>query len=101
MSRHERFFGPGLRSPSTLLMIDERDALLRTAAAHYPGLSHREIARRLRTALMRYREGRWRRTCTELRPPHPPEKIEAVLWAILKTHDRVVSEATVRRALYS
>jgi hypothetical protein len=99
--RHERFGGVGQRSPSTLLLLDERRVLLRAAAAHFPGLSHREIARRLRTALMRYRDGRWRRTCTELRPPHPPEKIDAVLWMILRVRDAVPSEMTIRRALYS
>ena len=37
--------GRGQRSPQTLLMIRERDALLREAARFYPGASDREAAR--------------------------------------------------------
>jgi hypothetical protein len=92
--------GPGCRTPATLLLIDERDALLVEAARHFPGLSHREIARRLRTAIQRYQSGRWRRTRTELTcPPEHRGRLEAVLWAILKTRDYVPSEMTIRRAL--
>jgi hypothetical protein len=102
MSRHERFSAVdrrGKRTPQTMLLLDERDRYLVEASRFYPGCRDREIARRLRTALLRYQGGRWRRTCTELRPPHPPEKIDAVLWAILKTKDYVPSEMTIRRAL--
>ena len=99
--KHERFVeGRGRRTPSTLLMIDERDALLVEAARFYPGLSQREIARRLRSRLLIYRNGRWRRSCAELKAPHPPEKIDAVLWAILRVKDYVPSEMTIRRAFY-
>ena len=97
--RHERFGGVGQRSPNTLLLLDERDQFLRAAAAHFPGLSDREIARRLRSRLLIYRNGRWRRSCAELKAPHPPEKIDAVLWAILKVRDAVPSERTIRAAL--
>jgi hypothetical protein len=100
MSRHERFFGVGQRSPSTLLMIDERDALLRDAAAHYPGLSDREVARRLRTALVTYQNGRWRRDRVEnLCPPQHAGKLMALCWAMLKTRDHVPSERTIRAVL--
>ncbi len=45
MSRHERFGSVGQRSPQTLLLIDERTALLVEAARFFPGLSQRETAR--------------------------------------------------------
>jgi hypothetical protein len=46
------------RTPAVQLLIDERNDLIRTAAKFYPGCSDREIARRLRTALSIYRDGR-------------------------------------------
>lgn len=92
--------GPGCRTPQTLLLIDERDRYLIEAAAHFQGLSHREVARRLRTALLRYRDGRWRRDRSELTcPPQHAGKLTAVLWALLKTRDHVPSDMTIRRAL--
>ena len=54
----------------------ERDALLVEAARFYPGASDREIARRLRIALLpllNYQTGRWPRTRVELRCPHDAE----------------------------
>jgi hypothetical protein len=99
--RHERFGSVGQRSPQTLLLIDERDALLREAALFHPG-SQRETARRLRLALSIYRDGRWRRDRSEATcPPQHAGKLRAVCWMILKTHDHVPSVATIRRALYS
>ena len=65
-----------------------------------PGLSDRECARRLRTALLRYREGAWRRTRSEaLCPPHHAGKLTAVLWMVLKVADRVPSERLIRAVL--
>ena len=97
--RHERFGGAGQRSPSTLLAIDERDALLVEAALHFSGLSQREQARRIRVALQRYQLGRWRRTRAALTSPEHRGRLEAVLWAILKGRDYVPSERTIRAAL--
>jgi hypothetical protein len=92
--------GPGHRTPATLLAIDERNALLAEIARRfYPGLSHREIAHRLRSRLLIYRNGPWRRTCTELRSPHPPEKIETLLWQLLRVRDAIPGERTMRAAL--
>ena len=100
MSRHERFGGVGQRSPSTLLQVDERDRYLVEAARFYPGPSHREIARRLRSALSISRNGRWRRDCSEATCPiQHRDKLTAILWAILKTRDALVSDRTIRRAL--
>jgi hypothetical protein len=100
--KHERFGGVGQRSPATLLAIDERTVLLRQAAMFYPGLSQRETARLIRTALLRYQAGPWRRDRSEaLCPSRYAGKLTAVLWMLLKTHDHTPSQATVRRALYS
>jgi hypothetical protein len=100
--RHERCFGAvGQRSPATLLALDERDALLREAARRfYADLSHREAARLIRIALVRYRAGRWRRTRADLTyPPEHRGRIEAVLWMILRTRDHVASERLIRAVL--
>ena len=92
--------GRGHRTPATLLVLDERDALLIEAAKFYPGASDREIARQLRTALSTYRNGRWRRDRSEATcPVQHRGKLTATLWAILKTKDALVSDRTIRRAL--
>ena len=87
------------RTPQTMLLLDERDALIRSAAKFFPGASDREIARRLRAALLRYQTGRWRRTSSELRCPHDAEHLDAVLWSILRVGDHTPSEAMIRRCL--
>lgn len=89
------------RTPAVQLLIDERNALIRTAVRFYPGASDREVARRLRSALSIYHGGRWRRTDrTEPRcPPQYAGRLDVVLWAVLKLHDHVSSEVTLRRAL--
>ena len=99
--RHPLVAGPGCRTPQTLLLIDERAALLRDAAARfYPGCSDREIARRLRTALLHYQGGRWQRERADLTCPKEHEdKLTAVLWMLLKVRDFVPSERTTRAAL--
>jgi hypothetical protein len=90
--------GPGRRTPQTLLLIDERDALLREAARFYPGVSDREVARQVRIALLRYRACRWRRECSETTCPHAG-RLDALLWAILKTRDVVPSDRLIRLVL--
>jgi hypothetical protein len=98
--RHERFGGVGQRSPSTLLQIDERRVLLRAAAAHFPGMSDREVARRLRASLVTYQNGRWRRDRIEnLCPPKHTGKLAATLWMILRVRDHAPSERSIRRTL--
>ena len=105
MSRHERFDvvdGRGRRTPQTMLLLDERRALLVEAARFYPGLSQRETARRLRIALQRYQLGRWRRTRADLTcPKDHAGKLTGVLWMLLRVRDHVPSEMTIRRALFS
>jgi hypothetical protein len=92
--------GRGHRSPNTLLLLDERDRYLRTAARFYPGCSDREIARLLRAVLVTFRNGRWRRDRVETTCPLQHRgKLQQVLWLILKTRDAIPSERTIRRAL--
>lgn len=80
--------GRGKRTPQTLLQIDERDKLLTEASRFFPGASGREAARQIHIALSRYREGRWRRTRTELTcPPQHRGRLEGVLWCLLKVRD--------------
>ena len=91
----------GRRTPQTLLLLDERDKLLFEAARFYPGASDREVARRLRTALSRYRAGRWERgdRTEPLCPLRHRGTITELLWMILKVHDHLPSDRTIRRAL--
>jgi hypothetical protein len=99
---HPRGFclGRGKRTPATLLTLDEPDRFLIEAARHFPGASDRDIARRLRIALLRYREGAWRRTRVEaLCPPRHAGRLDGVLWCLLKVADRVPSERLIRAVL--
>jgi hypothetical protein len=92
--------GRGRRSNETLLRLDELDKLLvEIACRFYPGVSHRETAHRLRRSWLLYQQGRWRRTCAELKPPHDPRSLDAALWHLLWIRDYVPSEMTIRRAL--
>ena len=93
--------GPGERTPQTLLLIDERDELVRAAARFFgAGLSDRELARRLRHVLSVYREGRWRRDRSEPTcPTRHRGRLDEVLWMILKTRDAVPSERLLRLVL--
>ena len=85
--RHQ-VFGPGRRTPATMLLIDERDKLLIEAAKFFPGCSDREIARRLHAALSRYRGGRWRRDRAEaLCPVQHRGKLVQTMWCLLKVSD--------------
>ena len=89
--------GPGHRTPRTLLTIDERDALLiEIAHRFFGGLSDREAARRIHHAISLYRDGRWRRTAIDLQSPHPADRIETLLWSILRVRDRLPSARLIR-----
>lgn len=96
------FFGPGHRSPQTLLTLDERDKLMiEIARRFFPGAFDREVARQLRSRLLIYQNGRWRRTSAELKPPHDADSLDAALWCLLRIKDHVPSTGTIRRALAS
>ena len=92
--------GRGHRTPQTMMLLDERDALLIEAARRFfSGMSHRETAHRLRSRLLIYQNGRWRRTSAELKPPHDVDSLDAALWCLLRIRDHVPSEMTIRRVL--
>ncbi|MBA4033544.1 MAG: hypothetical protein C0480_02915 [Bradyrhizobium sp.] len=92
--------GRGHRSYEFDLRLSDRDHFLREAARlHCAGTSDRAAADFLRTKLSRYRAGAWRRTASELRSPHPPEKIETLLWSILRCRDMVPGDRLVRDVL--
>jgi hypothetical protein len=101
ITRHDFDFGRGKRTPKTLLLIDERDALLREATRRFCiGMKDREAARYLRAALLRYQTGAWRRERVETTcPARHASKLTALLWMVLKVRDHVPSEMTIRRAL--
>jgi hypothetical protein len=91
----------GHRLPVTLAALNERDRLMSEAVARFmSGDSSRGAAHRLHDALVRYACGAWRRERTAPScPARHAGRIEAVLWEILRLHDRVPSERTIRRAL--
>ena len=97
----KRVGGRGRRSPRLLLELDERDRYLIEAAKFFPGLSDRETARLLRSRLQIYQQGRWRRSRSEIWCPHPADRVEAVLWALLRVRDAIPSERTIRAAIAS
>jgi hypothetical protein len=91
----------GHRSYEFDLRLIERDKYLREAAARFcAGMSDRQAAAMLRTKLMRYREGGWRRDASETTPPtRLAGRIEAYCWRILKSRDAIPGDRTVRDAL--
>jgi hypothetical protein len=93
--------GRGRRLPAMLDAINRRDQLILEATDRYfPGVSGREIARRLRVALLRYREGRFRRTRVERTClTQHLGRLDELLWMILKTRDTIPSERLVRLVL--
>src|SRR5262245_52485702 len=89
------------RTPALRLLLDERDHLFRKAAARFcVGMSDRQAAAMLRTALSRYRNGRWQRDRAEATcPVQHKGKLTEALWLLLKTRDAIPSERSVRAAL--
>jgi hypothetical protein len=83
----------GHRLPQTLVAIHERDRLLAEAASSFlPGLTIAAAARELRTRLLRYREGGWRRHRTEAECPAGLRgRFQEYFWRVLKTRDAVPS----------
>lgn len=89
------------RRPETVIARQNCERLYRFGAAvHFAGLSAREQARLLHQAVKRLRQTSWQyertaRTC----PRRHRGKITEVCFAILRVHDAVPSERTIRRAL--
>jgi hypothetical protein len=96
----EPLTGRGRRLPSTLDALDRRDELLVEAARRFfPDMSARQAAHFLRTALLRYQTGAWRRTCADLVCRHQAERLDALLWELLRARDYVPSERLIRAVL--
>jgi hypothetical protein len=90
----------GRRTLTTLDALNRRDALLIEAADRFCiNMSARETARRLHSALLRYRAGAWRRTRADLVCRHPAERLDAALWELLHARDYVPSERLIRAVL--
>jgi hypothetical protein len=92
--------GRGRRTRQTELTISERNRYLREAAQFFPGLSHRETAHRVHTAIATYQSGRWRRDCTEATCPvqHNGGLVQ-VMWMLLKVRDATPSMEAIRKLL--
>lgn len=91
----------GRRPPADVLARAIRDHLLRTAADRFcAGMKHRPAAAMLRSKLIRYREGAWRRDRVEVQcPDRHRGTVTELLWTILKIRDVVPGDRTIRAAL--
>lgn len=90
--------GRGIRLPETLARIEQGDDVLREMRSrHYASLSGREAARQIRSALDRYRSGRWRRDRLANRFPSDP--LAALCARYLTIADRLPSLTKIRAAI--
>jgi len=91
----------GRRPPADVLARAIRDHLLRTAADRFcAGMKHRPAAAMLRTKLIRYREGGWRRDRVEVQcPDRHRGSISELFWTLLTISDAVPGDRTIRAAL--
>lgn len=91
----------GRRPPSDVLARAIRDHLLRTAADRFcTGMTDRQAAMVLRTKLVRYREGGWRRDRVEVRcPDRHRGTITELFWTVFSIRDATPSDRTIRAAL--
>jgi hypothetical protein len=92
---------PGQRTWRTCAALAERDLLFREAAARFlGGLSLAEQAQRLSVELSRYHATAWQRErASDLCPDRHRGTIRECLWRVLKAHDRVLSERSLRLLL--
>lgn len=91
---------PGRRRVQTIAAIAQRDQLLRDAAStFFPGQSTAEQARRLATALARYRRGAdWSRDRAAGDVTYR-DTLRGYCWAALRIRDHDLSERQIRRVL--
>lgn len=102
MKHHHPFVpGPGVRTPQTLLWLDERNRFLVEAAAFFRDPSDREVARQLRSALAIYRACAWRRDASlNLCPPKYAGTVKAAFWKCCKAVDATPPGVeTIRKVL--
>ena len=91
----------GRRSPADVLGRAIRDHLVRLAASRYcGGMSDRQAASYLRSRLLRYAEGAWRRDrICEACPDRHRGTINELLWQVLMIRDAIPGDRTIRTAL--
>jgi hypothetical protein len=91
----------GRRPPADVLARAVRDHLLRVAAARFcVGMRDRPAASFLRTKLIRYHQGAWRRDRVEVQcPARHRGTINELLWTILSIRDAIPCDRTIRAAL--
>jgi hypothetical protein len=93
--------GRGQRSPANVLARTIRDHLFRTAADRFcVGMKHRPAAVKLRSKLIQYRKGAWRRDRVEMRcPDRLRGTVNELFWQLLKARDAIPCDKTIRDAL--
>ncbi len=89
------------RKAGTVAVIEERDRLLRQAAADFwPGRNASAQARELHRAWSRYRVAGWQRDrVLEAPPAARAGTVEGRLWAVLRLRDDVIGWERLRRIL--
>ena len=93
---------PGQRSWHTIATDEARDAKIVSIVNEcWPSPNVSENARQFRAALSHYHGGRWRRDRFSTKCPPELDPLHQQLWQLLKLHDRVLSEVSLRRILCS
>jgi hypothetical protein len=91
---------PGQRSWQTTAIDEARYAKIDSIGkAFWPNPNVSESARRFHGALSQYHGGRWRRDRLSAECPRELDPLHQQLWQLLKLHDRVLSEVSLRRIL--
>lgn len=91
----------GQRSARTRATMDERDRMLREAAAEFfPGISFDAQADAIHTRWQRYAATGWlRERALDVVPPHRTGTLEERFWTILRARDHVIARRTIRLIL--
>jgi hypothetical protein len=99
--REERMPAPTLRTATPLAAIEQRNDLLRVAAARFlPGLCVQAAARDLHRELRRYATTAWpRERLLDALPQKHRGTMREALWRALKARDHIPSESHLRRIL--
>ena len=92
---------PGERTRATELAINERNRIVREAAArHYPALRPAAQAKELATELGRFRATAWVRECeAETCPARHLGSVQEACWHILRCRDNALGEEAIRKIL--
>jgi hypothetical protein len=91
---------PGQRSWQTIANDEARYAKIETIGkTFWPNTNISECACQFHRALSQYHGGRWRRDRLHVECPSDLRPLHQQLWHLLKLHDRLLSEARLRRIL--